>query len=185
MANVNILDFFNKEKNQRFVDKFRGGNEYIRNAVYTEVIDNEVYKTVDNGVFQFYKKAKSETCRHNNVVENQSRMFLNVPKIPYKYYEMLIDWYRAVYFTKGTEACLLFYWNENDVEIPAELYEEHKDGLIIDGKLIVYCPIQWNSSVLSQFATIQNINGVQTSVLPEMVKWLERNTICYMETHSH
>lgn len=177
---TSILDFFNKETNQRFVSDFRKGEAYNKNVVYTEVVHNKLYKTVHNGIFQYYKEIDDNGGR-----ANQELFFLDVPKIPHKYLEMLMDWYREVDRKERTEACLLFYWNENDVEIPKELFEAHQDGLIIDGKLIVYCPIQVNSGTLSEYAFKKNVDGVIVNDIPEMIKWLERNTICYMETHSH
>lgn len=180
---INILDMFDKSKLNRFIDDFGKGNEYVRGAVYKEVINNEVYRTINNGVFTF---SASLTQDHKNDVErNSKQLILDIPKIPYKYYLMLIDWYRDVQAKKGTEACLLFFWNKENKEIPADLLEENKDGIIIDGQLIVICPEQWNSSGVSKFAVESMINGQRFAKLPPMMEWLNRETYCIMETHSH
>lgn len=183
MVKVNILEKFNKNKNRRFVDGFGMGESYTNGIIYTEVIGNKVYKVTQNGIFRFYKDLIDTDG--SNVEKNTSHFELLVPKIPYKYYEMMIDWYRDVYKKQGTEACLLFYWNEDELEIPDDLYEENKDGIIIDGKLIIICPKQWNHSTVSKYTEETFDTGRRVANLPPMIRWLENNTMCYMETHSH
>ena len=183
MVKVNILEKFNKNKNRRFVDGFGMGESYTNGIIYTEVIGNKVYKVTQNGIFRFYKDLIDTDG--SNVEKNTSHFELLVPKIPYKYYEMMIDWYRDVYKKQGTEACLLFYWNEDELEIPEDLYEENKDGIIIDGKLIIICPKQWNHSTVSKYTEETFDTGRRVANLPPMIRWLENNTMCYMETHSH
>lgn len=183
MVKVNILEKFNKNKNRRFVDGFGMGESYSNGIIYTEVVGDRVYKVTQNGIFRFYKDLIDTDG--SNVEKNNNHFELLVPKIPYKYYEMMIDWYRDVYKKQGTEACLLFYWNEDELEIPEDLYEENKDGLIIDGKLIIICPKQWNHGTVSKYTEETFDTGRRVANLPPMIRWLENNTMCYMETHSH
>lgn len=183
MVKVDILEKFNKNKNRRFVDGFGMGENYSNGITYTEVVGNKVYKVLQNGVFRFYKDLIDTDG--SDVEKNKSHFELLVPKIPYKYYEMMIDWYRDVYTKRKTEACLLFYWNEDSLEIPEDLYEQNKDGIIIDGKLIVICPEQWNHSTVSKYTQETFDTGRRIANLPPMIRWLEDNTMCYMETHSH
>ena len=110
---------------------------------------------------------------------------LLIPKIPGKYLAMVLTWYREIYQKDKTEASVLFFWNHDDVEIPAH-YEPTQvqknqgkvdgdpvKGLLVDGKLVVYCPQQKNSSGLSEFGD----DG--------MVEWLRANMTGLLETHSH
>lgn len=192
MSGISILDMINKEKNERFIKGFGQGDVYLKNVVYKEVIGNEVYQTVDNGVFRF---SKSLSVRHNVLYDetstpeyidkNLNQFELKVPKIPYKYYTMLIDWYRDIQKKHQTEACLVFFWNTDNVEIPTELFEEHKDGIIIDGQLVVYCPLQWNHGTVSKFSYENYDTGRRVAKLPEMFQWFETNMDLLMETHSH
>lgn len=170
---------------QRFVPRMHGGDVYRKGITYTEVIQDKVYKVVDNGVFRFYKGLGGSLRDRESVEQNRNNFQLNIPKIPYKYYLMLVDFYRDVHSKHGTEACLLFYWNDGNKEIPTEIYEDAKEGLIIDGQLIVVCPKQLNSAGLSSYTEIgEGAYQTQTGA-PPLIDWLELNTSCVMETHSH
>ena len=99
---------------------------------------------------------------------------LLIPKIPFKYIQQVLSFYRAVHRQDKTEASALFFWNENDVELPPT-YTDNSPirGLHVDGRLIIYVPRQKNSSGLSEF------HG------DAMVNWLREHTALLCETHSH
>lgn len=160
-----------------FKKRFGNKGGYEDKVIYTEVLDNKVYKTYQNGVIRYKKSLgfdESELTKRNNLE-------WLIPKIPFKYYMMTLDFYKEVNKRHGAEACVLFYWNKDEVEIPKELMDEHGSGIIQDGKLIVIAPEQYNHGTLSQFT--KTVDGKE--VLTDMVAWLEKNTLCIMETHSH
>lgn len=181
---VNLADLM-VGNTQRFVPRKHGGSEYKKGITYTEVIQDEVFKVTDNGAFRFYKGTRDSFDLKQDIEHNRENFQLNIPKIPYKYYLMLIDFYRDVNAQYGTEACLLFYWNDDNKEIPADIMELGKNGLIIDGQLIVVCPRQKNSPGLSSFSELGEGTYQTNTGLPPVIDWLESNTSCIMETHSH
>lgn len=162
-----------------FKKRFGNKDGYEKGIIYTEVLDNKVYKTSQNEVYRFKTRLDGGTETHSENLE------LLIPKIPFKYYLMTLDFYREVYTRHGTEACVLFYWNVNDVEIPADLLEKYGSGIIQDGKLIVIAPKQYASSGLSSIVEKEDVNGQRVEKLTEMVQWLEDNTVCILESHSH
>lgn len=99
---------------------------------------------------------------------------LKVPKIPFKYWLMCLSFYKDVHKKDATEASVLFFWNHTGGEV-CKFYEDGAPvkGLIEDGNLIVYCPVQKNQGGLSEF----HEDG--------MVDWLRENTTPLLETHSH
>lgn len=168
--------------NEMFVRRFGNKEGYKDGVIYTEVLENKVYKTFQNGVVRF-KKLATEPENEPNL--NSANLEWLVPKIPFKYYQMTLDFYKEVNEIHGTEASVLFYWNANDVEIPADLMEEYGSGIIQDGKLIVIAPKQTNSTSLSEFVETVYVEGTPKKVLTPMLDWLEKNTVCIAETHSH
>lgn len=148
-----------------------------------------------NGIFRVVKtdvaifKTQIAKMENDYVVPGVEAMEegveLLIPKIPFKYWLQVLQFYRDVYDKDGTEASVLFFWNTYDVELPThygpteaqrKLGQTQGDpikGLVVDGKLIVYCPRQKNSSGLSEFGH----DG--------MVNWLRENTTPLLETHSH
>lgn len=167
---------------EMFVKRFGNREGYDDGKIYTEVLGNTVYKTYQNGVIRFKKRADKT---HNTVEENKNNLEWLVPKIPFKYYQMTLDFYKDVNEKYGTEACVLFYWNKDNVEIPKDLLDAYGSGIIQDGQLIVIAPKQTNSSSLSEFVETVLVDGKPKKVLTEMVAWLEENTVCIAETHSH
>lgn len=99
---------------------------------------------------------------------------LLIPKIPFKYLNMILSFYRDVNTQDRTEASVLFFWNKDNIELP-ETYEggEPIKGLLTDGQLVIYCPKQVNSGTLSEFHQ------------DTMVPWLRENMALLCETHSH
>lgn len=108
------------------------------------------------------------------LVEGSEGVEYMLPKIDFKYWLMILDFYKAVYEQDKTEAAVHIYYTEegSDLEIPLEL-EDYKVGLIRDGNWLVYCPQQRNSGTLTSFGS------------DELYKWLRENTISVVETHSH
>lgn len=148
--------------------------DYKRSRTEIEVMDDGVYRSYSNGVTVLTQKEMSfpETAKLNAGKGKEGVQML-VPKIPAKYWLMTLDFYKDIFTKFRTEASVLFYWNLYDKEIPEDLYNEHKDGLIIDGKLVVYCPKQYNTGIRSTFKE------------DKLMDWFEKNYQCIVETHSH
>ena len=99
---------------------------------------------------------------------------LLIPKIPFKYLQMALSFYRDVHAKDGTEASLLFFWNKENKALPVKYSDDTPmKGLLVDGQLVIYVPRQQNSSGLSEF------HG------DPMVDWLRQNLSYLAETHSH
>lgn len=99
---------------------------------------------------------------------------LLIPRIPFRYLQMALSFYREVYYQDGTEASLLFFWNKDNVEIPSHDSEgQPVNGYLQDGQLILYVPKQVNSAALSEFHQ------------DPMVEWFRTHTAILCETHSH
>lgn len=180
---ISIFDKFNKKKNNRFVDGFWEGDEYIPSIAYTEVVDSRLYTAMTNGVIGMYKPL--ENSLPDPSFDFKKGFRLEIPKLPHSFLLQTLAWYRSVALSYRTEACVLFYWNKDKLDIPKQLYEAHKDGLVIQDQFIMYCPIQYNTGTLSQFTEVSFNNGERIVKIPEMIQWLEANTTCIIETHSH
>ncbi len=163
--------------------RFGNTKGYEDGVIYTEVLNDVVYKTYQNGVVRYKKRLdKGSLPTEKEVRQNLEWL---VPKIPFKYYLMVLDFYKDVNEKYHTEACALFYWNKDNVEIPQDLLEQYGSGIIQDGQLIVIAPKQTNSAGLSQYVEDVTENGITKRVLTPMVQWLEDNMVCMLETHSH
>lgn len=95
-------------------------------------------------------------------------------KVPFKYWLMILDFYKEVYEQDSTEAAVHIYYNKTgeELNIPEELLP-NKVGLLEEGNWLIYCPQQVNASTLTEFAE----DG--------LYQWLHENTTCVVETHSH
>jgi hypothetical protein len=151
--------------------------------------------TARNGIFRVIKtpvailKTQIAKMEKDIVVPGAAEMTegaeLLVPKIPFKYWLMVLKYYRDIHKKDGTEASVLYFWNTHNHPVPSHYNASDEDvkagrtegapikGLTEDGQLIIYCPIQKNSSGLSEFHT----DG--------MVNWLRTHTTPLLETHSH
>jgi hypothetical protein len=147
--------------------------------------------TAENGVFRVVKTpiaifktqlaettkvGKTGTATHKipGTAPMTEGVELSVPKIPFKYWLQVFNFYKDVDTKDKTEASVLFFWNTNDEDLPDEYTDGSKvKGLTIDGKLIIYCPRQKNSAGLSEFGH----DG--------MVEYLRKHTTPLLETHSH
>lgn len=140
------------------------------------------YLTASNGVFRI---EKTDTALFKTVVQTYEKNIpgllpmepgveLLIPKIPFKYIHMALDFYRDVNEQDKTEASLLFFWNKDNKPLPKKYSDgEEIKGLLVDGQLIVYVPKQKNSSTLSEFH------------MDPMVDYLRTNYSILAETHSH
>jgi Prokaryotic homologs of the JAB domain len=154
------------------------------------------YVTASNGIFRVEKTPialfvtkVSEIDEKKTKIPGLGAMQegpqLLVPKIPYKYLIMALSWYRDVHTQDKTEASVLFFWNTHNKTLPThwEPTEAQKkqgvtqgnpiNGLIQDGQLVIYCPVQKNSGTLSEFHA------------DNMVKYLREELDLLCETHSH
>lgn len=115
-----------------------------------------------------------EKDKINGLPEIKEGPELLIPKIPFKYHQMVLQFYRDVNERDKAEASVLFYWNHNNVALPTH-YKDGSEvkGLTEDGQLIIYCPTQENSATLSDFRG----DG--------MVPWLKEYCTGLVETHSH
>lgn len=148
--------------------------DYKRSRTEKEVMDDGIYRAYSNGVTVLRKLDTKFTEKQILGVGNgQVGIEMLIPKIPFKYWLMTLDFYKEIYERYRTEASVFFYWNIKDVEIPQNLYREHKDGILLDDKLLVYCPKQRNTGVLTSFGN------------DKLLQWLEKNWQCVVETHSH
>ncbi|MFV1457192.1 hypothetical protein [Bacillus mycoides] len=148
--------------------------EYKRSRAEVEVMDDGVYRSYSNGVTVLTRKEMSfpESAKLG-AGNGKEGITMLIPRIPFKYWLMTLDFYKDIFTKFRTEASVLFYWNLNDKDIPVDLYNDHKDGLIVDGKLVVYCPKQHNTSTRSTFKN------------DKLMDWFEKNYQCIVETHSH
>lgn len=146
--------------------------------------------TAANGVFRIVKTPiaifKTQLAENTKIGKTQNKhtipgvptmeegVELSVPKIPFKYWLQVFNFYKDVDTKDKTEASVLFFWNTNDEQIPTQYTDNTPvKGLTEDGKLIIYAPRQKNSGGLSEFGH----DG--------MVNWLRQNTTPLLETHSH
>ncbi|PGT89969.1 hypothetical protein [Bacillus thuringiensis] len=148
--------------------------DYKRSRVEIEVMDDGIYRALSNGVTVLRRQETAFDIKQKlGAGEGKTGIEMLIPKIPFKYWLMTLDFYKEIYARYRTEASVFFYWNIKDVEIPQHLYRAHKDGILLDDKLLVYCPKQRNTGTLSSFGN------------DELLKWLEKNWQCIVETHSH
>lgn len=140
------------------------------------------YVTAGNGLF---KHTRTETFVFTQQVEKFDSPILGlpdmepgiqllIPKIPGQYLSMMLNWYRDVHTKDGTECSTLFFWNHDNIAIPeTDINNKPVRGLTVDGQLIVYIPVQKNSSGLSEFH------------MDPMVDWFRQNMSLVAEWHSH
>lgn len=152
--------------------------DYKVGIPFHEVMGDGIYRGMFNGCMVARKRILSyENGRFPLVADGDEGYELIIPKIPFKYWQMIWSFYRDVNTYHHAEASVLVYWNTRELdlkkEIPSHLLEEYGDGLLIDGQLILYVPKQRN------YATLTEYNG------DEMRIWLGENTSNFLDTHSH
>lgn len=162
MWNVDFLATLDKvfEKEER---NGLAGKDLIVNKAYTEEIEGKRYTTKSNGAFVVSKPDDEMGKPH---VERL------VPKIPFKYYLMTLEFFQRMYKAYGTEAGLLFYYKTDKVDLK-HLKQLAGNGLILDGDLIIYCPQQEVSG------------GVFIYSNDETYEYLDNTAIQFCCVHSH
>lgn len=153
-------------------------NYYHKGFPFYEVYRDGLYMGMHNGCMIARRKITGYT--EENVLpmakEGEEGIKLVIPKIPFKYWYMVWSFYRDINEEHGAEAAVLFYWNDGNKkieEMPKGVVREYGDGLLVDGKLIIYVPKQDN-------------NGASTKYYgDEMRSWLDANTSVLLDTHSH
>jgi len=145
---------------------------------FHEVMADGIYRGMSNGCMVARKRLLSYEDGEFPLADAGNEGFkLLVPKIPFRYWEMVWNFYRDVNEEYGAEAAVLFYWNHRgfdlEKEIPVELRNEYGKGLLIDGDLIIYVPKQRNSKALTEY------HGDKMRI------WLGQHTANYLDTHSH
>lgn len=142
---------------------------------YEDLTKKVTYVTARNGMFKVTKTAiglfKELIQKFDSPIiglpDMEPGVDLVIPKIPMKNIIEALSFYRDVNKQDKTEASVLFFWNANDVALP------NIPGLRAEGKLVTYCPVQVNSSTLSDFTK------------DEHVDWMRDNLSLLLETHSH
>ena len=150
------------------------GVQYSIGLPTDEQIDKGiVFALCGNGVYRVEKTPvaifKSEVAKVTipGLPDMDPKPELLIPKIPIKYWQMVLTFYRDVYEKDKTEASVLFFWNHNNVELPEQ------KGLLADGQLVIYCPKQENSSGLSEFKDDKFVDELRSKCAP------------LLELHSH
>ena len=133
-----------------------------------------VFAVCGNGVFRVEKTPvaifKSEVGGKITIPglpDMSTEPVLLIPKIPIKYWQMVLTFFRDVYKKDKTEASVLFFWNHDNIELPEQ------KGLLVDGQLVIYCPKQVNESGLSEFKDDTFVNELRSKCTP------------LLEVHSH
>lgn len=166
------LDFLNLNTEVKLGDV--DVSELEKNKVYTLVGHDGLYRAKHNGVIKTVSKicdvSKSVLDKKYHIEEGFE---LLVPKIPFKYYLMCLNYFRDIHTQDRTEAGLIFYRMNEDTDINVLQPYIDEGSLILDNGLIVYCPLQINSGGLHE------IRG------ETMYEYLRENSDPYVEVHSH
>lgn len=134
--------------------------------------------TAGNGIFRVRKtpiaifKTRMQEVSIPGLPHMQEGAEILIPKIPMKMIIQVLSFYRDVYDQDKTEACANFFWNYNNVPLPK------MDGLLVDGQLVLHCPLQLNSSAETNFENGEHTRG-------EDIDWLRNNLAPLCESHSH
>ena len=144
------------------------------------------YVTASNGIFRLLRTPIA--IFSEMAVEFENPLFhlnpltagfqLLIPKMDMKELIKALTFYRDVHKNDKTEASLLYFWNHtDDVNYENELAPiKNLKGIQFAGhenRLIIYSPVQVNSSALSDFEK------------DLWVPWLREHTTGLLETHSH
>ena len=146
---------------------------YDKHKEYTEVLANGVFKVYNNDYFSVRHKVCDLSGLVGSIPSGTSSI-TTVRTIPYKYLQMVMDFYRDVNEIYGTEASVIFYYNYANKEIPKKYVNYYGSRLIIEDKLVIVVPDQENTGVHSSF----NVDA-------EFITYLEDNLLGILETHSH
>lgn len=141
---------------------------------YTFVGDDGLYIAKQNGILKTVSKVTDISSHHlNSDLKVKEGFELLVPKIPFKYYMMCLNFFRDIHTKYGTEAGIVFYRVNEKTDLNYLQTFIDEGSMIIDDGLIIYCPIQKNSYGL------HDIKG------EEVYEYLRENSDRYVEVHSH
>lgn len=146
---------------------------YEKGKPYFVMYSDGVYLQRDVGVALVSEKYEEFNMRSiPGLKKGTEGIVYKLPKVPFKYWLMILDFYKKVNDEDKTEASVHIFYHEGELDIPEE-YEDYKVGLLREGNWIVYCPQQVNSSTLTSFGE------------DALYEWFRRNTVKVIETHSH
>lgn len=150
-------------------------SEMVRGRNYNLITKDGIYASGSNGVMRVNKKIVDfgkANVRMDSLGEVEEGVELLIDKIPFKYYVMTLDYFRAIYDKYGTEAGVTFFHKTEDTDMEW-VRENAGEGLIEDGDLLVYCPKQRNSP------SVHIVEG------EEVYEYLRHNALQVVEVHSH
>lgn len=142
---------------------------------YNLMSKDGIYATSFNGAFRVNKKIVDfgeAQVRMNSLGEIKEGIELKVDKIPFKYYMMTLDYFREIHKRYGTEAGVTFFVKNENTDMDF-VREKGGEGLIEDGDLLVYCPVQKNTP------SVHIVEG------EEVYEYLRNNSYPLVEVHSH
>lgn len=122
-------------------------SDMVVDKEYRVVGQEGIYAVRSNGVMKYTKLENEYKVKDTVYSDIEEGLELLVPKIPFKYYMMVGDYFRDIYKADGTEAGILFYYKSEKTDMEW-LKKKGGDGLIVDGDLIVYCPYQNNTPAI-------------------------------------
>lgn len=149
--------------------------EMVIGKNYNLITKDGIYAASFNGAFRVNKKIVDfgeARVGMNSLGEVEEGVEMKVEKIPFKYYMMVLDYFREIHKLYGTEAGVTFFVKNENTDMDF-LREKGGEGLIVDGDLIVYCPKQKNSP------SVHIIEG------EEVYEYLRLNAYPLVEVHSH
>ena len=168
-----------------FLDAEVSPEVYFGNIKTEDMEDDRIYTLVGKkGIFTTKKSGAIRVTKlEESYKDSTAKMLVRlddvktglevlVPKIPFKYYMQVLDYFREVHRVQGNEAGVtVFYRNERtDMDKVLEL---GGDGVILHDDFIIYCPVQENSPA------IHIIEG------EELYEYLLDNSTQVLELHSH
>ena len=109
------------------------------------------------------------------LVKGEEGVEYQLPKVPFRYWLMILDFYKEVYEKNGTEASVHIFHKKDGKDIPDNYLtdETYSKGVLVEGDWVVYCPKQRNTATITEFGD------------DEFYQWLRVNLIPVIETHSH
>ena len=142
---------------------------------YEDLTKPVTYVTASNGIFRVVKtdialfttlhKEFEETISGLPIMEENVELL--IPKIPFRHIVKALTFFRDVYTKDRTESSLLFFWNTHNIPIP------NFPGVLTEGQLVTYCPVQENEYSLTNFESDKNVD------------WFRSNLSILLELHSH
>lgn len=144
-------------------------------VILDKLTKNVTYFTASNGIFKVIRTPvalfKIRITEGDNTVPGLPSMEegvdLLIPKIPFKIIAQALTFYRDVNKQDGSEVSSLYFWNHKNIIIP------NIPGVLQEGQLVTYIPVQQNSSTLSEFSD------------DPWVDWFRTNCALLLELHSH